>query len=219
VQRELDLFDSSDTKESRTNNLLKWICRSYESTEHWKHKAKEMFFSLNGESDVSRNRFAAVLRGYLTENPPSDEVVELWDKDFKQIESVNVRGPKITASNSAYVDWCYIADYLLLGCAALSEDFEQENQKRLDEYRMLLDSFEIRLSVYDAFELIKNHSELKDDEVLIKLKVKHKDAALAHVKEARRCWRDNVDYKCPKPPRQSPPLARYLPLYFDCSKT
>lgn len=208
------LLDGLDSPEQSTTTAIEWLARSYESMEQWKRTGKELFFSLNGQSDVARNRLASVIRKYFVETPPTAEDVRRWKRDSTEQETIRVTPPKISASNSAYVDWGYLADYVLLACAAVSEELEEENQKRALEYRQLLESYYIRLAVFDARTLIRTNPELNDDGVLTQLKMKHEKAALAHVKEARKLERNAVRYAPPKEPRESPEMNRYVPLYF-----
>ncbi len=208
------LLDGLETPEQSTSTAMEWLARSYESMEQWKRTGKELFFSLNGQSDVARNRLAAVIRKYFVETPPNTEDVRRWKRDSTEQETIRVTPPKISASNSAYVDWGYLADYVLLACAAVSEELEEENQKRALEYRQLFDSYSIRLAVFDARTIIRTNAELNDDDALTQLKMKHEKAAAAHVKEARKLERNAVRYAPPKPPTESPEMNRYVPLYF-----
>ena len=150
----------------------------------------------------------------LCRNTPNAEDVRSWKLDSTEQETTHVTPPKISASNSAYVDWGYLADYVLLCCAAVSEELEEENQLRALEYRQLFESYCIRLAVFDARTIIRANPELNDDDVLTQLKTKHKKAAAAHVKEARKLERNAVRYVPPKAPRESPEMNRYVPLYF-----
>ena len=182
--------------------------------EQWKHTGKELFFSLNGQSDVARNRLASVIRKYFVETPPVAEDVRRWKRDSTELETIRVVPPKISVSNSAYVDWGYLSDYVLLACAAVSEELEEENQKRASEYRQILESYNIRLAVFDARTIIRERTDLTDADVLAQLQTKHEKAAAAHVKEARKLERNEVRYASPKPPKDSPEMPRYMPLYF-----
>ncbi len=208
------LLDRLEASEQSTVTAVQWLARSYESMEHWKRTGKEVFFSLNGESDVARNRLASIIRKYFVDTPPGAEDVNRWRRDSTETETIRVVPPKISASNSAYVDWGYLADYVLLACAAISEELEDENQKRTTEYRQSLESHNIRLAVFDARMILRENPNLNDDDVLTQLKTKHEKAAAAHVKEARKLERNNVRYAPPKAPRESPAMNRYVPLYF-----
>jgi hypothetical protein len=164
--------------------------------------------------DGPRNRLASVIRKYFVETPPVAEDIQRWKRDLTEQEMIRVTPPKISASNCAYIDWGYLADYVLLACAATSEELDEENQKRFVEYRQLLDSYNIRLAIFDARTIIRNSTCLNDDDVLAQLKAKYEYAAVAHVKEARRLERNGVRYAPPKPPRESPEMNRYCALYF-----
>jgi len=182
--------------------------------EEWKDKAREVFYSLNGNSEVARNRVAAMVRFYFVETPPKAEDVKRWKQGGKEMETIHVVPPKISASNSAYVDWCYVADYLLLVCAALSEKLDEENQLRETEYRTAFDSFKIRTMVHDARSLLRETPDAPETELLGALKAKHAKAALAHIKEAKSLERGEVRFAPPKAPTPSTPMPRYVPLYF-----
>ena len=200
--------------EQSNSTAIEWLARSYESMEKWKRTGKELFFSVNGQSDVARNRFALIIRKHFVETPPVAEDVRRWKRDSAGLETVRVVPPKISASNSAYIDWCYLADYVLLACASISDDIEEENQKRASEYRQCLESYNIRLAVFDARSIIREGGDLDDANVLAHLQAKHENAAIAHVKEARKLERKKVLYAPPKPPKESPAMPRYVPLYF-----
>ena len=122
---------------------IAWIARSFESAEQWKKRAGEVFFSVNGDSNVARNRVAAIVREYFIALPTEPEAVRRWKKGCNEIETISMRPPKVSESNAAYFDWVNIADFLLLGCNSLIEDLP-ENQTRDKEYRDVLESFRIR---------------------------------------------------------------------------
>ena len=151
------VLEGLETSDQSTVTALEWFARSYESMEEWKGKAREVFFSLNGNSEVARNRVASMVRFYFVETPPKSEDVKRWKQGSDETETIHVVPPKISASNSAYVDWGYVADYLLLACAALSDVLDAENQLRETEYRTAFDSFKIRTMVHDARSLMGKH--------------------------------------------------------------
>lgn len=208
------LFKGSESVEPSTSAALKWIARSYQSMEQWKLKGKELFFLLNGQSDATRNRLAAIIRKYFVETPPDTEELSRWKRDSTEQEIIRVDPPKISASNSVYVDWGYLADYVLLPCAAVSEELEAENQRRATEYRQAWESYMIRLAVFDARTILREKPALNDAALLAQLQTKHEKAAAAHVKEARRLERNGVQYAAPVPPVETPAMPRYMPLYF-----
>lgn len=209
-----ELFDRLEDSEQSTVTAVHWLARSYESLEEWRRTGKEIFFSVNGESDVARNRLASLIRRYFVDTPLSAEDVTRWKPGSTETETIRVSPPKISASNSAYVDWGYLADYVLLSCAAISEELEDENQKRNMEYRQSLESHNIRSAVFEARTIIREKANLNDVEVLEKLKKIYEKASAAHVKEARKQERNGDRYTPPKPPRESPQMNRYVPLYF-----
>ena len=208
------VLEGLESSDQSTVNALEWLARNYESMEEWKGKAREVFFSMNGNSEVTRNRVAAMVRFYFVETPPKPEDVKRWKRGGEETETIHVVPPKISASNSAYVDWGYVADYLLLACAALSDELDAENQLRDTEYRTVFDSYKIRTMVHDARTLMRETPSATETELLGLLTEKHDRAALAHIKEAKRLERGNVRYAPPKAPTPSTPMPRYVALYF-----
>jgi hypothetical protein len=211
TQLPLELLSTNDL---RPCTPLEWLTRSYKTLEYWKQEAKELFFSLNGQSDVARNRLAMMIRKHFVDTPPISEDVTRWKRDSTETETIRMTPPRISASNCAYIDWGYIADYMLLACAAVSEEIETENQKRSAEYLQSLESFNIRQAVFDARTILREQPNLNDDEVFAILKTMHPNAAVAHVKEAKKLERSAAHYVVPKPPNRSPELNLYVPLYF-----
>jgi len=208
------LVDGFEASEHLTTAVMNWLARSYESMREWQRIGKEIFFSLNGQSDVARNRLASVIRKHFVETTLAPEEVRRWREGSNEQVVMKVSPPKISASNSAFVDWGYVADYILLACAAVSADLEEENQRRVDEFRQVVESYEIRVAVFEARMIIRQNRDLTDDEVVKRLKEGNRKAALAHVKEARRAERNGVRFTPPKPPAASSPMPRYTPYYF-----
>lgn len=192
---------------------IDWIDRSYESLEEWKKKAREVYFSVNGDSNVARNRVAAMARKYFVALPTAPEVVRRWKKGSDEVEAITMLPPKVTESNSAYFDWLHIADFLLLACNSVVEELP-ENQTRDDEFRTVLESFRIRSVVFHARKKIVATPELPDDEVLASLKLDHPTAALAHIKAARKLEREDAPNLLPREPRPPSHIARFEPIYF-----
>jgi len=182
--------------------------------EKWKAKAKEVFFSSNGDSNLSRIRVASIVRTHFLETPPEPEDVERWKKGFDEIETVHVMPPKVSPSNSAYVDWLYIADYMLLACASPTDWLDEENQRRETEYQHVLGSYRIRSIVYDARERMRHDTTLSDNDILVAVQKDHLKASMANIKEARRLEKGNVYHASPKEPIPADPMPRYTALYF-----
>lgn len=192
---------------------IDWIARSYEKLEEWKKKAREVYFSVNGDSNVARNRVAALARKYFVALPTVPEVVRRWKKGSGEVEAITMLPPKVTESNSAYFDWLHIADFLLLACNSVIEELP-ENQTRADEYRAVLESFRIRTVVFHARKTIVATPEMSDDETLASLKLDHPTAALAHIKAARKLERDGAPNLLPREPLPPSHIARFEPIYF-----
>ena len=211
-QLRLDGIEASDPS---SISAADWIARSYESMEEWKKRAREVFFSVNGDSHIARNRVAAIVRTYFVETPPQAEDVKRWKKGVAEIETIRVSPPKISASNSAYIDWLCVADLLLLGCGSTGDRLDEENQKRENEFRLVHDSYRIRKTVYDARTELRKNPNAAESELLRSLTEKHPKAALAHIKEAKKLERSNVRHTPPKEPVPSSPMPRFKPIYFQ----
>ena len=182
--------------------------------EEWKAKAKDVFYSSNGDSNLSRNRVASIVRTYFLETPPKPEDVQRWKTGFEEIETVHVTPPNVSASNSAYVDWLYIADYLLLACASPTEQLDEENQRRETEFQNVLGSYKIRLIVHDAREKLRNETTLTDTDILAAVKKVYPKASMANIKEARRLEKGKVFHAVPKEPIPAEQMPRYTALNF-----
>jgi hypothetical protein len=185
--------------------------RTYETAEKWKSKARDVFYSANGDSNLSRNRVAATVRQHFVKTPPQPEDVERWNEGFEKIETVHVAPPKV--SDPAYVDWLYLADYLLLACASPTEEFDEENQRRETEFRAVLDSYKLRMVVHDAREIMRQDGTLKNKDVLGAVKKTHPNAKDANVVQARKLEKNNVLHAPPVKPVPSQPMPLYTPLY------
>ncbi len=209
---ELPAWNSTkDTPLQRTP--IEWVSRSYESSEQWKKKARDVFYSVNGESNVARNRVAAMVRDYFIVLPSEPEAVRRWKKGSDEIETIIMQPPKVSASNAAYFDWVHIADFLLLACASPNDE-SPENQTRDNQYRAVLDSFRIRNIVFHARKELIARPGASDDELLALLVSSHPTVALAHIKEARKLERAGATN--PEPIEPSPPshVPLFVPIYF-----
>ena len=207
-------FDQAQTADRLSDSILKWIARSYESMEEWKTKAKNVFFFSNGESELSRNRVATMIRSHVIEAPQEPEEVRRWKVGLEEIETVKVSPPKVSASNSIYVDWLYVADYLLLACASQMEELDAENERRDAEFRNLKNSYTARSMVYEARKIMQQNHTLSDQEVLATIKKTFPDVVMANIKEARKQEKGDVRHIHPKEPIPPKPMPRYTSVYF-----
>jgi len=219
VTREIELEPGNVTSDTATpprlsGSILDWIGRTYKAMEAWKSKAAEVFFASNGDSNLSRNRVASIIRTHFVETILEPETVERWKGGFEEIESVVVTPPKITVSNSTYIDWLYVADYLLLACASPSDVLAEENQRRETEYQSVLTSYRIRLVVHHVRESIRNAGQVSDDDLLVMAKEKYSKASMANIKEARRLESIDAEHELPREPFPAEPMPRYASLYF-----
>lgn len=210
-----ELFDAPDAASTDPQSLpiLDWLVRSYATSQEWKSKAEDIYVSSNADSNLSRILLAAVVRKYFVETKPTVEDVRRWKPGFKEVEVVRLFPPRITNANATYVDWLYIADYLLL-TTSVTERVEQVNQRRSFEFQNALGSYKIQLSVYEAREIMRRSPGESDVEILSVLKTKHPDAAIAHVKQARRLEKTSARHRVPKEPQPVSPLPRYETIYF-----
>lgn len=197
-----------------TDAVMAWVTRSYDSHESWKQKAREVFMASNGDSVLSRTRVAGIIRRYFVEQKLKVENVRCWRENYDGVTSVRVEPPKISASDAGYVDWLYVADYLLLPCSAITEEYTEENQRRETEFEQLWSSYELRMAVYDARELIRKHPKMDDERIRDLLKKTRKEASLANVKKARRLEKANLPHIEPIPPERPASLPRYESVYF-----
>jgi len=197
-----------------SDSVLEWLGRTYEAMQDWKAKARDVFYSSNGDSNLPRNRVASIVRAHFLESPPKSEDVERWKAGLEEIETIRVTPPKVSASNSAYVEWLYIADYLLLACASPTERLDEENKRRETEFKNVMGSYNIRLIVYDAREELQRNPTLTDEDVFAAVQKKHPKAFMANIKEARRLEKTDAFHDVPKKPIRAEPMRRYTALYF-----
>jgi hypothetical protein len=214
MQLELGLDDQPQVSGRLSDSILKWLARTYETLEEWKTKAKDVFFLSNGDSNLSRNRVAFMVRTYFLENQLESESVQRWKPNLEEIETKDITPPKISASNAAYIDWLYIADYLLLACATPTEELDEENNRRKTEFRNLANSYNMRLIVHDSRKIMQQDATLQDKNILTTIKKTYPKASLANIKEARRLENENVLHIAPKEPIPTEPMHRYTSLYF-----
>ena len=189
-----------------------WLLRSYDSFVEWKTRARDEYIRLNGDSHAARNRVAWVVRNYFTESKLSQEQVGRWKGN--EIVYVHLTPPNITDSNATYVDWIYIADVLLIHCAAEHDDIDQENQRRDTEYQRAYNSYRLRIAVEEAQEAIQEAPGAADEVILAALLGTHLDASMATVKEARKRVKSKSTFPKAELPHRGAPIAPFVPLYF-----
>lgn len=212
MQTELEFTDLA-ALDGLSVSPVEWLLRSYDSFVEWKSRARAEYVALNGDSHAARNRVAWIVRNYFTETQLTQEEVGRW-KD-SEIVTIRMLPPNITDSNATYVDWSYIADVLLLHCAAQHEDIDKENQRRETEYLRASNSYKLRLAAEEAQEAIRRSPQASDDAILESLTKLHPDASVATIKEARR--REKAKTILPKvmQPQRSQSIAPFVPLYFQ----
>ncbi len=210
---ELPAWNSSkDAPLQRTP--IEWLSRSYESSEQWKKKAREVFLSVNGESNVARNRVAALVRDYFVSLSSETEAVRRWKKGSDEIETIIMQPPNVSASNAAYFDWVLIADFLLLACASPNEGIP-ENQTRDTEYRAVLESFRIRYKVFQArMELIAKPGASDEDLRASLSPADPSEVVQAHIDAARRLERSGLPNNAPLEPSATSHVPLFVPIYF-----
>jgi len=194
--------------------VLGWLTRSYDAHQVWKKRARDVFMASNGDSVLSRTRVAAIVRRYFLEERPASEDVEQWSKGYGGSVQVQVVAPKVSASNASYLDWLFVADYLLLSCAAETEEYQEENQRRETEFQQLLGSYHLRSIIHESRELMAAKPEMDDGEILELLKKGHPKASLANVKEGRRLESQGASRLKPLEPARPDPLPLYKSVHF-----
>lgn len=213
----LDLTGSPPS-DRLSEDVLEWLARSFETIEKWKEIAANLYFSANGDSNLARNRVATLVRSHFIDSPPSSEDVKRWSTDVQNIETMRVSPPKISASNAAYVDWLYVADYLLLACACPSDQMDEENQRRETDFQIVWSSYCIRLIVHAAREDLRQSPEVEDEELLKSIRSRHPKASLANIKEARRLEKVRAALALPQAPERAEPLRPYVSLFFGTAR-
>lgn len=220
VPVQIDLnFDNPAESDSQSVTPLNWLNRSYESIKEWKAKALKVFLSVNGDSNVARNRMASQVRKFFEETSLVPEDVQRWKKGMNEVETVQVIPPKISESRSGYVDWLHIADFLLMTGCAEGEAANDEQQIRDTEFLNAQRSYKMRLVVEEVRAELRRDSTLSDDTLSMHLKVKFsemfkdKDPPLVAIKEARRLEKSGVRTPSPKAPIKPEPIPRYTTLY------
>lgn len=193
---------------------IQWLLRSYRTADEWKRKAKDVLFAVNGDSNVARNRVASIIRSYFVDTKLKPEDVERWKPRENAKETVRVVPPTITVSNATYVDWVYIADFLLLACCSVTEELEAENQRRETEFDNALRSYRKRLAVEAVCEVIRQGSTATDKAIVESLKELHPDISEAAVKIARKLEREKIVEPKAKEPQRAEPMPPYNALYF-----
>lgn len=212
MQAELDFTGQAGAQ--CDSSIIGWLARSYETMEEWKSKARSVFYSSNGDSNLARNRVAGLIRAHFLEASLTTETIKRWKPGINEPVPEQVVPPKVTASNSAYIDWLCAADYILLACASLSESLAAENQKRESEFQNVLGSYELRLVVHKArLEMLESPTAI-DEDLLSTIRLTHPDATMANVKEARRLEKLGRKNEMPKKPIAAAPMPRYVSLYF-----
>ena len=122
--------------------------------------------------------------------------------------------PKVSASNAAYVDWLFVADYLLLACASPSEQLEAENERRETEFQNVWSSYSIRLIVHAAREEMRQTPGLTDQDCLAAIQSRHEKVSMANIKEARRLEKMRSALEPPRSPTRAEPMRPYCSLFF-----
>ena len=131
-----------------TESVLNWLCRDYNSFEHWKSVAR-MFFMATishpfGDSDSvkARTLVADHLRYVFQCFVPQQLDVQRWKDGFRGIETFCMSPPQVDEGDLNGVDWEHIADYFLQHLRAEDSVVESLNNNR-DE---LQNKLEERLS-------------------------------------------------------------------------
>lgn len=193
--------DPEDAVDGLTQSILDYLTRSYEEYVAWTTKAKDVFLSVNGDSAVARCRVAYIVRQSISKRLEAGESVIGLSKSKLQ--------------KLGYVDWLFVADYLLIPLASSeNEDIKNENAQRKVEYGAIYDSYELRNRLYEARKLIRSHPNATNKEVLALLKETFPDASLANVSEARQQEKKGAGLERPVPPDKPKDLPPYESVFF-----
>ena len=197
-----------------SGEVIEWLMRSFSTGEEWKQRARSVYLSSNGDSALARMRVSSLVRSYILDGALTPEDVDEWTENQERIVTKRVTPPKITTSNAAYVDWQFVADYLLLPCSSPNSDYEQETLRRQSEHQQIRTSYELRLYVYEARKLLEANPRLSESKVAAQVKVSYPKASVASVKEAKRLIADNVAMHPPVEPDPITELPLYASIYF-----
>lgn len=207
-----------DAFTDRTSAICHWLKRSYKIEQQWSEKATRIYLESQGDAILARTVLASDVRRHFLVDKPSEETVERWNEGHTEIDKILVTPPKISESNAAYVDWLYVADYLLLCCGSTRDEFDQVNSVRQGQFRSLLQSYFLRQFVIDAIGLIEREAGISDEDIVKRLKSLATDEdiqpSLASVKEARRWLKDGVNPKAVVRPEMPREIAIYQAIYF-----
>jgi DNA polymerase III subunit epsilon len=196
------------------NAVISWITRTYEENESWKKKARNVFFAVSGNHDLSRCRLAGNIREYFLALDLPFEDISKWSQDRSTIEKIRIIPPVVSGSRQQFINWAKVADYLLLCCAVASDEIEDENSLRVAEHRIAAQSFKVLCSVNAARAIIREMPLLQNEDVLELLKQSDSGAAIAYVKEARRREKAGLPIEEPVKPNDPILIDRYKPVYF-----
>lgn len=191
-------------------SVVGWLTRTYDIYQDWLKKAREIYFHSNGDSELARQLAAILVRSYFLEEKLTVEVVKTWSGQ-EQVDR-KVAPPKVTASNASYFDWLRAADYLLLPCASVTDELQEENQRRENAYQVLFGSFTLRTQVNTARAIIRENSDLDDAAILDLVQQKYPAASLANVKDAKRLEAKREPMQVPVEPKRLPEMPIYKSL-------
>ena len=223
MQTELE-FDCPAESDAQPVTPLNWIIRTYQSRMEWQSKALEIFLSVNGDSNVARNRVAANVRKFFEENELLPEDIQRWKKEANETESVRVIPPKPTDCRTPYIDWLHIADSLLMSGCAAGDAIEKEQQIRDTEFQNADRSYRKRLLVEEVRARLRSEPTLTNERLLEYLKDNFKEIFKSDemikgldkiIFKKRKMEKSGVRTPTPKAPIRPEPIPRYTTLYFQ----
>lgn len=208
--------ETLDTMTDKTQAICHWLKRSYEVSQGWSERAVAIYLQAQGDAVHARTVMASEVRNHFMSEKPDTEVVDRWKDGHKEIESVEMTPPKVNESNAAYIDWLYVADYLLLCCGTTRDEFDHANSTRRAMHRKVYQSYVLRSLVVDAISLIEEQPEISDEDAVKKLKSKDEEspASLATLKEARRWVRQGEKPLATIEPESPKDIELYKSVYF-----
>lgn len=205
--------ESLDALPDRTRALCHWLKRSFKTSEEWADKATHIYLDANGDDALSRTILATEIRRHFIADSPGSEEIDRWNEGHTETERVLVVAPKITEANAAYVDWLYVADYLLLCCGTPRDEFDEVNTGRRGMHGKLAQSHRLRSLVAEAIKLLEADDGIDDERAVEQLKKIDKDASFATLKEARRWLKAKARPLPSAEPAEPPMIGLYKSIY------
>jgi len=209
-EEDLQMAKGTGKTLSQSEQVLRWLCRDFDTTEKWKRQARSVFLKSMGDSTLARYYLADDIRQEITgtaESPPPS--VSSQEEEGFTLKAAD--RPKVTPP---YVNWIWVADYFLLAAANEWDELDEENQKRRDAYRRTIDGWEARKKVSAVRKYLEGHPKADNEEVKAELKRSGSEIANIQISLARKVPYDTCPGKPELEPELPPFLGPYQSLYF-----